>query len=62
MNAATPQTNQQTVTLAYPAAQASGDANIVAVGWHDATSTIISVTDSAGNAYQVAAPMTRGRA
>src|SRR5262249_49167209 len=38
------------------------DLNVVAVGLNDATSTITSVTDSAGNVYQVAAPLTRGAA
>jgi len=60
VNAATPQTGQGTVTVAYPGAQASGDTNIVAIGWNDVTSTIISVTDGAGNVYRLAAPTTRG--
>ncbi len=60
VSAATPQISQATVTIAYPSAQIAGDANIVAIGWNDATSTITSVTDSAGNAYQVAAPTTQG--
>ncbi len=59
-SAATPQTSLGTVAIAYPGAQASGDTNIVAIGWNDATSTITSVTDSAGNAYQSAAPTARG--
>ena len=41
-------------------AQGAGDLNVVAIGFNDATSTITSVTDSAGNVYQLAAPMTRG--
>ena len=49
-----------TVAVAYPAAQTAGDTNIVAIGWNDTTSTITSVTDSAGNAYQLAAPTDRG--
>jgi hypothetical protein len=49
-----------TVALAYANAQAAGDTNIIAVGWNDATSTITSVTDSAGNTYQLAAPVRRG--
>jgi hypothetical protein len=60
VRSATPQTPQSTVALAYTGAQTSGDTNIVAVGWNDATSTITAVTDSAGNAYQVAAPIARG--
>ena len=60
VNAATPQTGQGTVAVAYPGAQASGDTNIVAIGWNDVTSSIVSVTDGAGNAYRLAAPTTRG--
>jgi hypothetical protein len=37
-----------------------GDLNVVAIGFNDSTSTITSVTDSAGNVYQLAAPLTRG--
>jgi hypothetical protein len=59
-NAATPQTNQSQVKVAYTNAQLIGDANIIVIGWNNATSTIASVTDSAGNTYQLAAPVTRG--
>ena len=62
IRSATPQTPQSTVALAYANAQAAGDTNIIAVGWNDATSTITSVTDSAGNTYQLAAPVRRGTA
>ena len=48
--------------MPYTAAQTAGNLNVVAVGWNDATSTITSVTDSAGNTYQLAAPLTRGSA
>ena len=37
-------------------AQAAGNLNAVVVGWNDATANITSVTDSAGNIYQLAAP------
>ena len=57
---ATPQSPQGTVALSYGGAQTAGNTNIVAVGWNNATATITSVTDSAGNAYQVAAPIARG--
>jgi outer membrane protein assembly factor BamB len=60
VNSATPQTNQSTVNVPYVQDQAAGDLNVVAVGFNDATSTITSVTDSAGNVYQLAAPLTRG--
>ena len=60
VNAATPQTNQSAVTVAYASAQIAGDTNILAIGWNNATSNITSVTDSAGNTYQLAVPTARG--
>ena len=60
VNSATPQANETVVTVPYLQAQSAGDLNVVAVGWTDTTSTITSVTDSAGNVYQLAAPLTRG--
>ena len=60
VNAATPQTNQSTVTVTYTSAQAAGNTNILAIGWNNATSNITSVTDSAGNTYQLAVPTARG--
>jgi outer membrane protein assembly factor BamB len=60
VNSATPQTNQSTVTLPYTKAQAAGDLNAIAIGFTDTTSTITSVTDSSGNVYQPATPLTRG--
>src|SRR5262245_2397637 len=51
---ATPQSPQTTVSVAFPNAQAAGNLNVVVVGWNDATATVSSVTDSAGNAYMVA--------
>jgi hypothetical protein len=59
-NAATPQTNQTQVTVAYAGAQAAGNTNIVAIGWNNITSNIASITDSAGNVYQLAVPTARG--
>jgi hypothetical protein len=53
-NAATPQTANASVSLAYTAAQAAGDLNVVVVGWNDTTATIQSVTDTRGNVYQLA--------
>ena len=35
VNAATPQTNQSTVTVAYTNAQLAGDTNILAIGWNN---------------------------
>ena len=60
VNAATPQTNQSSVAVTYTSAQTAGDTNILAIGWNNATSNITSVTDSAGNAYQLAVPTARG--
>ena len=60
VNAATPQTNQTQVSVTYTSAQVAGDTNILAIGWNNATSNITSVTDSAGNAYQLAVPTARG--
>ena len=56
---AVPQTSVSTATVTYAAAQRAGDTNILAIGWNDITSTITAVHDSAGNTYQVAAPLTR---
>jgi hypothetical protein len=58
--AAVPQSPQSNVNLAYPQAQTAGNLNVVVIGWNDATANVSSVTDSAGNTYQVAAPLTRG--
>ena len=60
VNSATPQTNQSQVSVTYNSAQIAGDTNILAIGWNDASSNITSVSDSAGNVYQVAAPVARG--
>ena len=60
VNAATPQTNQSAVTVAYTSAQVAGDTNILAIGWNNTTSNITSVTDSAGNTYQLAVPTASG--
>ena len=60
MKAATPQTSQSSVAVTYTGAQVAGDTNIVAIGWNNTTSSITSVTDSAGNTYQLAVPTARG--
>ena len=57
---ADPQTNQTTVVATYTKAQLAGDTNIVAVGWNNTTSNINSVSDTKGNIYVLAAPVTRG--
>ena len=51
-NYATPQSSQTSVSVQFSAAQASGDLNVVVVGWNGSTATVSSVTDSSGNTYQ----------
>jgi hypothetical protein len=58
--AATPQASTATVTVSYPGAQTTGDLNVVVVGWNDATATVQSVNDSAGNHYSLAIGPTSG--
>ncbi len=61
VNSATPQTtNQTTVALPYLSAQTGSNTNIVVVGFNNTTSNIVSVTDTKGNTYQLAAPLVRG--
>ncbi|MGH3430583.1 MAG: fibronectin type III domain-containing protein, partial [Mycobacteriales bacterium] len=47
---AIPQTPQTSVSVTLNA-QAAGDFNLVVIGWNNATSSVLSVTDSAGNSY-----------
>lgn len=60
VNSAVPQSPQSTVSATFTRAQVAGDLNAVVVGWNETTGNVTSVTDSAGSAYQVAAPTTRG--
>ncbi|MCK1597287.1 LamG-like jellyroll fold domain-containing protein [Bradyrhizobium sp. 164] len=60
VTSATPQTNQTQVSVAYTNAQTTGNTNILVIGWNNTTSNITSVTDSAGNVYQLAVPTARG--
>ncbi len=55
-NSVTPQSPQTTVTVNYTGAQTAGNLNVVVVGWNDSTATVVSVTDSKGNSYALAAP------
>jgi chitodextrinase len=57
---AVPQSPATAVSATYGGAQTAGDTNILAVGWNDTTSRVTSVTDSAGNVYQLALPTFRG--
>jgi hypothetical protein len=58
--ASDPQSPTATVSVAYPGAQTLGDLNVVVVGWNDTTSTVQSVTDTAGNTYSLAIGPTSG--
>jgi hypothetical protein len=62
VNAATPQTPRSLVTTIFSQAQTAGNLNAVVVGGNEASGSISSVSDSAGNLYQVAAPTVRGSA
>jgi Fibronectin type III domain len=53
-NYAVPQTPQTTVTVPYTAPQASGNLNVVIVGWNDSTAHVSSLRDSNENVYQLA--------
>jgi hypothetical protein len=44
-----------TLTAPFTAAQGVGDLNLVFVGWTDTTASVVSVTDTVGNAYALAA-------
>jgi len=54
VNYATPQSSVATVSVPFKAAQSAGNLNVVVVGWNDTTSRVSSVTDTNGNAYQLA--------
>jgi fibronectin type 3 domain-containing protein len=53
-NSTASQTPQTTVSVAYAAAQVSGDLNVVVVGWNDSSAVVSGVTDSSGNTYSLA--------
>ena len=48
--------------VTYGLPQTAGDLNVVVIGWGDTVATVISVTDSAGNTYAVAAAPVQGTA
>ncbi len=54
-NFSTPQNSQASVATTFTAAQTAGNLNVVVIGWNDSSTQIESVTDSSGNAYQLAA-------
>ncbi len=54
VNSSEPQSPETSVGAAYTLAQNAGDLNVVAVGWSNSTSSVTSVTDTAGNIYALA--------
>jgi PKD repeat protein len=60
VRASTPQTAQSTVATTFAQAQSTGNLNAVVIGWNGTTGNVVSVSDSAGNVYQVAASTARG--
>ncbi len=54
LNYATPQSSVATVSVPFTGAQTAGNLNVVVVGWNDTTAQVSSVTDTHGNAYQLA--------
>ena len=53
-NYATPQTPASSVSVLFNGPQSAGNLNVVVVGWKDTTAQVSSVTDTNGNAYQLA--------
>ena len=53
-NSAQPASPATTATINYATAQTAGNLNVVIIGWADATTTVQSVTDTAGNTYNLA--------
>src|SRR5438552_6401440 len=51
---AVPQTSMAIVSVPYTSVQSAGNLNVVVVGWNDTTAQVASVTDTKGNAYQLA--------
>lgn len=54
VNSAHPASPAATAPVDYLLAQTAGNLNVVIIGWDDATTTVQSVTDSAGNTYTLA--------
>jgi glucose/arabinose dehydrogenase len=59
-SSATPQSPQTTVSATFGSAQTGGNLNVVVIGWNDTAANISSVSDTAGNVYQLAAATVRG--
>ena len=50
-----PLTVQSSVAVTFASPQAAGDLNIVAIGWSGSTDSVVSISDTSGNTYAVAA-------
>jgi chitodextrinase len=50
-----PTSTQSSVAVTFAGAQGAGDLNVVAIGWQDSTNSVLSVSDTSGNTYAVAA-------
>ena len=55
-NSAQPASPAATAPVAYTLPQTAANLNVVIIGWSDATTTVASVTDTAGNTYVAAIP------
>ena len=53
------QPSADSVPVDYSGAQTAGNLNVVVVAWNDTTAKVSSVTDTAGNVYQLAAAPTQ---
>jgi len=59
MATATPTGANLYASAAFPTAQSAGDLNVVVIGWGDSTDSVMRVTDTAGNTYDLAIGPTR---
>ena len=59
-NYSMPQTLQSIVVTAYTKPQTDRSTNLIAIGWRSAEGRVLSVTDSAGNHYELAAELIPG--
>jgi YVTN family beta-propeller protein len=54
-NSYAPASPQTTATVVFNSAQVAGDLNVLAVAWYNTTAHVLSVTDTRGNSYALAA-------
>jgi hypothetical protein len=58
-NSGVPQSSVSSLSVSYKSSQIAGNTNIVAVGYNDSVHTISSATDSQGNVYSLAVPLSQ---